>query len=48
LSSVLWRTADGLESPQDRLVGTHAESAGHPDKLTVRGWHWYYVGGTHC
>jgi len=20
----------------------------HPDKLTVRGWRWYYAGGTHC
>ena len=25
----------GLESPQDRLGGTYAEGAGHPDKLTV-------------
>ena len=48
LSSVLCRTAYGLESPQDRLSGTHAEGAGHPDKLTVHGWRWYYVGGTHC
>jgi len=37
LSSVLCRIAYGLESPQDRLGGTHAEGAGHPDKLTVRG-----------
>jgi len=28
------------------LGGTHAENAGHPDKLTVRGWRWYYAGGT--
>ena len=35
LSSVLCKTAYGLESPQDRLGGTHAEGAGHPDKLTV-------------
>ena len=35
-----------VESPQDRLGGTHAEGAGHPDKLTVRGWRWYYAGGT--
>ena len=34
-SSVLCKTAYGLESPQDRLGGTHAEGAGHPDKLTV-------------
>jgi len=32
-SSVLCKTAYGLESPQDRLGGTHAEGAGHPDKL---------------
>jgi len=38
----------GLESPQDRLGGTHAEGAGHPDKLTVHGWRWYNAGGTHC
>jgi len=38
LSSVLCKTAYGLESPQDRLGGTHAEGAGHPDKLTVRKW----------
>jgi len=37
LSSVLCRTAYSLESPQGRLGGSHAESAGHPDKLTVRG-----------
>jgi len=37
LSSVLCRIAYGLESPQDRLGGTHAEGAGHPDKLTVCG-----------
>ena len=42
LSSVLCKTAYGLESPQDRLGGTHAEGAGHPDKLTVHGWRWYY------
>jgi len=30
------------------LGGTHAEGAGHPDKLTVHGWRWYYAGGTHC
>jgi len=48
LSSILCRTAYGLESPQDRLGGTHAEGAGHPDKLTVHGWRWYYAGGTHC
>jgi len=24
------------------LGGTHAEGAGHPDKLTVHGWRWYY------
>jgi len=48
LSSVICRTAYGLESPQDRLGGTHAEAAGHPDKLIVCGWHWYYAGGTHC
>jgi len=47
-SSVLCKTAYGLESPQDRLGGTHAEGAGHPDKLTVHGWRWYYAGGTHC
>jgi len=28
---------------QDRLGGT-----GHPDKLTVRGWRWYYADGTQC
>ena len=39
-SSVLCKTAYGLESPQDRLGGTHAEGAGHSDKLTVHGWHW--------
>ena len=43
LSSVLYRTAYGLESPQNRLGGTHAEGAGHPDKLTVHGWRWYYA-----
>jgi len=37
LSSVLCKTAYGLESPQDRLGGTHAEGTGHPDKLTVHG-----------
>jgi len=42
-SSVLCKTAYSLESPQDRLGGTHAEGAGHPDKLTVHGWHWYYI-----
>jgi len=49
LSSVLCRTAYSLESPQDRLGmgSTQAEGAGHPDKLTVHGWCWYYVGGTH-
>jgi len=31
---VLCKTAYGLESPQDILSGTHAEGAGHPDKLT--------------
>jgi len=36
-SSVLCKTAYGLESPRDRLGGTHAEGAGHPDKLTVHG-----------
>jgi len=36
LSSVLCRTAYGLESPQDRFGGTHAGGAGHPVKLTVR------------
>jgi len=45
-SSVLCKTAYGLESCQDRLNGTHAEGAGH--KLTVHGWHWCYAGGTHC
>jgi len=40
LSCVLCNTADGLESPQDRLDGAHAEGAGHPDKLTV------HAGGT--
>ena len=34
-SSVLCKTAYGLESPQDRLGSTHAEGAGHPDKLIV-------------
>jgi len=34
-SSVLCETAYGLESPQDRLGGTHAEGAGHPDKLKL-------------
>ena len=29
-SSVLCKTAYGLESPQNRLGGTHAEGAGHP------------------
>ena len=48
LLSVLCRTAYGLESPEDRLGGTHAEGAGHPDKLTVRGWRWYYAGVTQC
>ena len=47
-SSVLCKTAYGLESPQDRLDGTHAEGTGHPDKLTVHGWRWYYARGTHC
>ena len=47
-SSFLYRTAYGLESPQDGLGGTHAEGAGHPDKLTTRRWHWYYAGGTCC
>jgi len=28
---VFCKTAFGLESPQDRLGGTHAEDAGHPD-----------------
>jgi len=45
-SSVLCKTAYGLESPQDRLGGTHAEGAAHPDKLTGHGWRWYYAGGT--
>ena len=36
-SSVLCKTAYSLESPQDRLGGTHAEGAGHPDKLTLNG-----------
>jgi len=36
------------KSPQDRLGGTHAEGVGHPDKLTVHGWCWYYEDGTHC
>jgi len=40
--------SSGLESPRDRLGGTHAEGAGHPDKLTVHRWRWYYAGGTHC
>jgi len=35
LSSVLCRTAYSLESPQDRLGGTHAEGAGHPDSSRV-------------
>ena len=48
LSSVLYKTAYGLQSPKDRLGGTRAEGAGHPDKLTVRWWRWYYAGGTHC
>ena len=48
LSSVLCRAAYGLKSPQDRLGGTHAKAAAHPDKLTVCGRHWYYAGGTHC
>ena len=34
-SGVLCKTAYDLESLQDRLGGTHAEGAGHPDKLTV-------------
>ena len=48
MSSVLCKTAYGLESLQGRLGVTHAEGAGHPDKLTVRGRPWYYAGGTHC
>ena len=40
LSSVLCRTAYGLESPQDRLDGTDAEGAGHPDKLTATWMRW--------
>jgi len=43
LSSVLCRTAYSPRSPQDRLGGTHAKGAGHPDKLTVHGWRWYYA-----
>ena len=34
-SSVLCKTAYCLESPQDRLGGTHAKGAGHPDKLKI-------------
>jgi len=48
LSNVLCRTAYGLDSPQDRLGGTHARGTGHPDKLTVHGWRWHYACGTHC
>jgi len=48
LLSVLCKTAYGLESPHDTLGGTHAVGAGHPDKLTVQEWRWYYAGGTHC
>jgi len=43
-SSVLCRAAYGLESPQDRLGGTHAAGAGYPDKLTIHRWRWYYAG----
>ena len=48
LSSVFCRTAYGLESPQDKLGGTHLKGAGHLDKLTVRGLRWYYAGVTQC
>jgi len=34
LSCVLCRTAYGLESPEDRLGGTHAEGADHPENKT--------------
>ena len=29
-------TVYGLESPKDRMGGTHTEGDGHPDKLRVR------------
>ena len=48
LNAVSRQIAYALESPQDRLGGIHVEGAGHPDKLTVHGWRWYYAGGTHC
>ena len=49
-SSVVCKTAYGLESPQDRLGGTHAQGAGHPDKLTVQGGVgiMQVVSGTRC
>ena len=47
-SSVLRKTSHGPEPPQDRSGGTHAEGAGHPDKLTAHGQRWYHAGGTHC
>jgi len=37
LSSVLCRTAYGLESPGDKLGGTHAQGSGHLDKQFVSG-----------
>jgi len=36
-SSVLCKTAYGVESSKDWLGGTHAEGVGHPDKLIVYG-----------
>ena len=40
LSSVLCRTAYSLESPQDRLGGTHAEGAGHKGVIH---FNWYKI-----
>jgi len=45
-SGVLCKTAYG--TPQAKLGGSHAEGAGHSEKLTIHGWYWHYVGGTHC
>ena len=32
------------EEEDPKIGGTHAEGAGHPGKLTLHGWHWYYAG----
>jgi len=37
LCQVFSITAYGLESPKNRLGGSHAKGTGHPDKMTVRG-----------